>query len=81
MNNLGVALRYIGEREGSSTRLEEAITAYKSVFEVYEERRATYYINMTKNNLIEADNLLSCEVQKNSKKHKGIEGCSPTILL
>ena len=34
-NNLGAALRVLGERESGTERLEEAVTAYRAALEEY----------------------------------------------
>jgi len=50
-NNLGNALRRLGEREGSMSYLEEAIVAYRGALEVYTRSRSPLEWAMTQNNL------------------------------
>jgi tetratricopeptide (TPR) repeat protein len=42
LNDLGVALRTLGERESDTARLEEAVTAYRAALEVRTRKRAPF---------------------------------------
>ncbi len=57
-NNLGNALRSLGEREGGTDRREDAVAAFKASLEVFELAQATHYIEGTKRNLQRAEALL-----------------------
>jgi tetratricopeptide (TPR) repeat protein len=57
-NNLGNALRCLGEREKNPKLVEKAIEAYRSALEVFTESQATYYIEGAQNNLRRAEALL-----------------------
>jgi tetratricopeptide (TPR) repeat protein len=57
-NNLGIVLTSLGEREGGKKRLEEAVAAFKAALEVFEPAQATYYVEVSKGNLQEAEALL-----------------------
>ena len=50
-NNLGNALRRLGERDPGPARLEEAIAAYRGALEIYTRVRAPLEWAMTQNNL------------------------------
>ena len=50
-NLLGNALSYLGEREGGTARLEEAVVAYRAAMEEFTRDRAPLYWAMTQNNL------------------------------
>ena len=50
-NNLGVALRSLGGREGGTERLEEAIDAYRAAFEERTRERVPLDWAATQNNL------------------------------
>src|ERR1700726_1454079 len=49
-NNVGNALRRLGEREGDSGRIEEAVTAYRAALEIYTRSRSPLEWAMTQNN-------------------------------
>jgi hypothetical protein len=48
-NNLGNALRRLGEREGSTARLEEAVAAYRAALQVFQGSGASH--DMAQHNL------------------------------
>ena len=50
-NNLGNALRRLGERESGTARLEEAVTAYRAALEEMTRERVPLDWAMTQNNL------------------------------
>jgi tetratricopeptide (TPR) repeat protein len=50
-NNLGNALRALGEREDGTQRLQEAVAAYRAALEVYTRERVPLQWAMTQNNL------------------------------
>ena len=50
-NNLGNALRTLGERESGTARLEEAVTAYRAALAERTRDRAPLQWAMTQNNL------------------------------
>ncbi|MBV9521564.1 MAG: tetratricopeptide repeat protein, partial [Alphaproteobacteria bacterium] len=50
-NNLGNALRRLGERENRAERIEEAAAAYRAALEIYTRTRAPLEWAMTQNNL------------------------------
>jgi tetratricopeptide (TPR) repeat protein len=50
-NNLGSALSRLGERESSTLRLEEAVTAYREVLKEYIRDKVPFDWAMTQNNL------------------------------
>ena len=50
-NNLGNALRTLGQRESSTARLEEAVTAYRDALTEYTRERVPLDWAMTQNNL------------------------------
>jgi tetratricopeptide (TPR) repeat protein len=50
-NNLGAALQTLGEREGGTERLEEAVRAYQAVLEEMTRERAPLEWASTQNNL------------------------------
>ena len=58
-NNLGTALRTLGERESGSARLEETLLAHESALDVYESARAAHYIAVCRANLNRTLALLS----------------------
>jgi exonuclease VII small subunit len=64
-NNLGGALRTLGERESGTARLEEAIAAYRAAIKVLHQCEATYYHETTQENLAEA------EAEVASRKSRG----------
>src|SRR5712691_11126673 len=49
--NLGTALKTLGEREGESSRLEDAISAYRAALTVLTRERASIEWAATQNNL------------------------------
>jgi tetratricopeptide (TPR) repeat protein len=57
-NNLGFALTRLGKRETGTALLEGAVKAYKAALEIVEPAEATYYVEMFKANLQEAEALL-----------------------
>ena len=57
-NNLGNALRRLGERESGTTRLEEAVAAYREALAVFEAAGADYYIAVVQRNLERVERLL-----------------------
>ena len=50
-NNLGNALRALGERESGTARLQEAVAAYESALEEWTRERVPLQWAMTQNNL------------------------------
>jgi tetratricopeptide (TPR) repeat protein len=50
-NNLGTALRALGERESGTARLEEAVSAYRAALEEWRRDRVPLHWAMTQNNL------------------------------
>ena len=50
-NNLGNALRTLGERESGTARLEEAVAAYRAALEEWTRERVPLDWAMTQNNL------------------------------
>jgi tetratricopeptide (TPR) repeat protein len=50
-NNLGIALEMLGERESSTTHLEEAVDAYRAALQEYTRERVPLKWAMTQNNL------------------------------
>jgi hypothetical protein len=57
-NNLGLALTSLGDREGGTEHLEQAVDAYRAVMKVFEAGQASYYVEMAKGNLQRAEALL-----------------------
>ena len=51
LNNLGVALAALGERESGTARLEEAVTAYRDAMKEYTRERAPLQWAAIQNNL------------------------------
>jgi tetratricopeptide (TPR) repeat protein len=66
-NNLGNALRALGERESGTARLEEAVAAYRAALDVFQAAKADYYIDTVSGNLARAENLL--QQRKNAERH------------
>ena len=58
-NNLGTALKTLGERESGTARLQEAIKAYRGALEEFEAAKASHYIKITRDNLTLAEQLLA----------------------
>ena len=50
-NNLGYALLSLGERERGTARLEEAAAAFRKALNIFISAHATYYEEITKNNI------------------------------
>ena len=50
-NNLGIALRRLGERESGTARLEEAVAAYRAALTEWTRERVPLDWAMTQNNL------------------------------
>jgi hypothetical protein len=50
-NNLGVALRALGEREGTTAKLEEAVVAYREALKEWTRGRGPFQWAATQNNL------------------------------
>jgi hypothetical protein len=50
-NNLGTALRTLGERESGTARLEEAVAAFRAALEEWTRERVPLNWAMTQNNL------------------------------
>ena len=57
-NNLGNALKALGERESGTARLEEAVAAYKAALGVFELAQTAYNTEATKANLKKTEILL-----------------------
>lgn len=51
-NNLGIALRALGERESGTARLQEAVGAYRAALEVLEIVQADRYLGIVKANCV-----------------------------
>jgi len=49
-NNLGNALRALGERQSNPTLLQQAIGHCNAALEVFRASKATYYLTMTEEN-------------------------------
>ena len=49
-NNLGSALRALGERESGTARLEEAVAAYDAALAVFVAAGADHYIEVCRRN-------------------------------
>src|SRR5512132_729632 len=58
-NNLGNALKTLGERESGTQRLEEAIEAYEGALEVFAAAQASYYVSVVRDNLERASLMLA----------------------
>jgi tetratricopeptide (TPR) repeat protein len=58
-NNLGNALRALGERESGTGRLEEAIAALRAALEVFEAAQASHYMAVTQGNLARVESLIA----------------------
>ena len=58
-NNLGNALRHLGERESGTRRLEEAVAAYRDALEIFESGGVDHYSQTTHRNLVRAEDLLA----------------------
>ena len=50
-NNLGIALKRLGERESGTARLEEAVAAYRAALAKYRRERVPLQWATTQNNL------------------------------
>jgi hypothetical protein len=50
-NNLGAALGTLGKREAGTKRLEEAAKAYRTALGVFRAGAASYYVQVTEENL------------------------------
>jgi hypothetical protein len=57
-NNLGVVLLRLGEREGGTARLEEAVAAFRDALSVFESAQASYYVNLAHDNLARAERMV-----------------------
>ena len=57
-NNLANALQVLGERASGTTRLEQAVAAYRAALEVFEVVEATHYVGIAKRNLARALRLI-----------------------
>ena len=58
-NNLGNALRSLGERESGTARLEEAVAVYRDALAVFEPAGADHYVGVARANLAQAEALLA----------------------
>jgi hypothetical protein len=58
-NNLGTALRALGERESGTKRLEQAAETYRTALKVYEMANSTYYVETARRNLARTEALLA----------------------
>ena len=58
-NNLGDVLATLGSRESGTISLEEAIAAFRAALKVFEEAKAGYYVEGTRQNLARAERLLA----------------------
>ena len=63
-NNLGNALRALGERESGTARLEDAVTAYREALKEFRVDHAPYYYQGTLRNLTRAEALLDKRLAK-----------------
>jgi hypothetical protein len=68
-HNLGVALRTLGAREAGTKRLEEAAKAYRTALGVFRAGAASYYVQVTEENLNRA-------LAKIKKRKQVTEGAS-----
>ena len=57
-NNLGNALRVLGEREAGTSLLEEAVAAYRAALGVFRSAPVRYYAERVARNLAQAERLL-----------------------
>jgi len=57
-NNLGNALKVLGERESGTCRFKQAVEAYRLALEEYEAAGAEYYVGVVSANLSRAEALL-----------------------
>ena len=69
-NNLGNALKTLGERESGTARLEEAVAAYREALEEWTRERVPLDWAMTQNNL---GNALS-EARRARERHRKAGG-------
>ena len=58
-NNLGNALKTLGEREDGTVRLEEAVAAYRGALEVFGPAGASHYVGVAERNLARAEATLA----------------------
>ncbi|HTQ12732.1 MAG TPA: hypothetical protein VMH86_02565 [Rhizomicrobium sp.] len=58
-NNPGTELEALGERESGTSRLEEAVTAYRAALEERRPDNAPYFHEQTGLNLADAEALLA----------------------
>ena len=61
-NNLGTALATLGERESGTAQLEQAVEAFRAALEVFEPAKASHYIEGTRHNLAQAQELLAARL-------------------
>jgi hypothetical protein len=67
-NNLGNALRTLGERESDTARLEAAVSAFRDVLKEFTRKRAPAYQGIVQRSLEMAEKLLAartCPVGRN----------------
>ncbi len=76
-NNLGAALRTLGERESGTARLEEAVNAYRAALQEMTRERVPLQWATTQNNLGNAQALLNERLEKGPFM---ANRCSPTPL-
>ena len=57
-NNLGNALRTLGERKADTVHLEEAVDAYRAALEVFTGEGSPRYRGLVQDNLVRALNRL-----------------------
>ena len=57
-NNLGAALRTLGERESGTERLEQAVAALRGALEVFRKAGASYYVGIAEASLARSEALL-----------------------
>ena len=50
-NNLGNALSRLGEREGGTARLEEAVAACNDALKIFVAAEVAYYVDVCRKNL------------------------------
>jgi tetratricopeptide (TPR) repeat protein len=72
LNDLGEALRSLGERESGTARLEEAVTAYRDALKEYTRGRVPLDWAMTQNNLGNALCLLGERESGTARLEEGI---------
>ena len=73
-NNLGIALQTLGEREGGTTRLEEAVAAYRLALEERTRDRVPLGWATTQDNLANALAFLAERTRDRARMAEAISG-------